>query len=270
MRILFFRGTWGMAESKTEDQLAKIRAGGFDGVEMGAPEDAGGRQALRRLLDDLGLDLIVQIWTAGKSPEEHLLSFESQFRRAAELKPVWVNAHTGKDYFRPDENLRLVELGRRLENETGVPVVHEVHRGRMTFSAPTTAALLHAAPDLRLTADFSHWCCVHESLLADQPEAVDLAIRRSAHIHARVGHPEGPQVNDPRAPEWSAVVETHLDWWARIVRHRREQGADTLTITPEFGPPDYLPTLPFTRQPVADLWDINIYMKDMLQERLPA
>lgn len=268
MQIQFFRAIWGMVETSLPAQLARIRSGGFDGVEMGAPEDPHMRSELQRMLDDSGLALIVQIWTAGSSPAEHARSFDQQFRRAAELKPVWINAHTGKDHFSLEENLRLVELGRHLENELKTPVIHEVHRGRMTFSAPTTAALLVRAPYLRLTADFSHWCCVHESLLADQPERIELAIHHSAHIHARVGHAQGPQVNDPRAPEWREQLETHIGWWERIAAHQRRAGARLLTITPEFGPPDYMPTLPFTRQAVADLWEVNLYMKDLLKERL--
>ena len=31
-------------------------------------------------------------------------------------------------------------------------------------------------------------------------------------------------------------------------------------MTPEFGPDGYLHTLPFTGQPVADLWQINSWM----------
>jgi hypothetical protein len=31
-------------------------------------------------------------------------------------------------------------------------------------------------------------------------------------------------------------------------------------MTPEFGPDGYLHTLPFTHQPVADLWEINSWM----------
>jgi hypothetical protein len=123
-------------------------------------------------------------------------------------------------------------------------------------------------PDLKLAADFSHWCCVHESLLEDQEPALASAIQRSFHLHARVGHPEGPQVSDPRAPEWQPAVEAHLAWWQRIVDHRRRDGAELLTVCPEFGPPDYMPTLPYTRQPVADLWELNCHMKRLLESRL--
>jgi hypothetical protein len=119
---------------------------------------------------------------------------------------------------------------------------------------------------LRLTLDISHWCNVHESLLADQQETVALAISRTGHIHARIGHPEGPQVNDPRAPEWKSVVEAHFGWWDRIVEQKKKEGT-RLTILTEFGPADYMPTIPYTRQPVANQWEINVHMLNTLRAR---
>jgi hypothetical protein len=50
----------------------------------------------------------------------------------------------------------------------------------------------------------------------------------------------------------------------RIVLSRLEQGADVLTFTPEFGPPGYMPVLPYTKQPVADLWELNLWMAERL------
>jgi hypothetical protein len=128
--------------------------------------------------------------------------------------------------------------------------------------------LLDALPGLRLTADFSHWCCVHESLLEDQEDTVQKAIDASGHIHARVGHAEGPQVTHPGAPEWKDAVAAHVGWWKRIASRHQREGASQLTVCPEFGPVPYMPTLPWTRQPVADLWEITMYMKDFLNAHL--
>lgn len=202
-----------------------IKEGGFDGVELGVPEEEGARRDLEVLLRRLGLALIAQQWTRGGSPREHAASFEEQYRRAAELRPLLVNSHTGKDWFTTSENLRILRRARELEEELGVPVVHEVHRGRATYSTTATAAVLERMPGLKLAADFSHWCCVHESLLEDQGPLLERAIERSFHLHARVGHAEGPQVSDPRAPEWQRAVEVHLGWWQRIVDRRRRPGA---------------------------------------------
>jgi hypothetical protein len=104
--------------------------------------------------------------------------------------------------------------------------------------------------------------------LSDQAETMALAIARTDYIHARVGQPEGPQVNDPRAPEWSKMLTAHLGWWQAIVDAHKTKGTATLYITPEFGPPTYMPALPYTRQPVADTWEINVYMKNLLQHTL--
>lgn len=104
------------------------------------------------------------------------------------------------------------------------------------------------------------------SLLEDQKEAVDLTLAHAEHIHSRVGHQEGPQINDPRAPEWGEALKAHLAWWDKIIERKKSKG-ERMTILTEFGPPDYLQTLPYTRQPVADQWEINIYMKDFLKKR---
>jgi hypothetical protein len=103
--------------------------------------------------------------------------------------------------------------------------------------------------------------------LDDQEETVQLALSRVDHIHARIGHQEGPQVNDPRAPEWANAVKRHLEWWDKIVQLKIQGGVNSITILTEFGPPDYMPTLPYTRQPLGDQWNINVYMMQLLRKR---
>jgi sugar phosphate isomerase/epimerase len=268
MEIRFICALWGMPGETLRANLQMAKDAGFDGVEMGIPAEPERRSELRALLDRLRLFLIAQQWTAGASPSEHALSFEEQYRRAVPLGPLLINSHTGRDFFSLEENLVAFRAAERLEAEQGIPVVHETHRGRPTFSVPSTMALLDALPRLALTADFSHWCCVHESLLEDQKGAVSRAVARTRHVHARVGHAEAPQVPDPRAAEWKAAVDAHLAWWLSIVNERKAAGASFLTVCPEFGPPPYLVTFPGTGRPIVDLWEVNRYMKDFLKERL--
>jgi hypothetical protein len=148
-----------------------------------------------------------------------------------------------------------------------VPLFHETHRAKFSYAASVAATYLRQEPDLKITADFSHWCNVSESYLQGQEAAVDLAIARTGHLHARVGHTEGPQVSDPRAPEWAEALSAHDAWWDRIVAARRADKTKRFTVTPEFGPPPYLPALPYTGQPVASQWDINLWMMQRLRER---
>jgi hypothetical protein len=79
-----------------------------------------------------------------------------------------VNSQTGKDFFSFDENVRILERAFAIQQATGVKIVHETHRGKFSFHGRTLLPYLERFPDLRLTADFSHWCNVSESLLQDQ------------------------------------------------------------------------------------------------------
>jgi hypothetical protein len=185
----------------------------------------------------------------------------------AALRPLLIDAQTGKDCFTADQNRELFDLAKAITDKTGILIAHETHRNKALFAAHIAKQLLNDNPDMVITADFSHWCCVSESLLEQQTEAVGLAISKAVHIHARVGDVESAQVSDPRAPEWQAEVEAHLAWWDQIADHRYKQGSELLTITPEFGPAPYMPAIPFTKIPVASQWDINVYMMDLLKDR---
>jgi hypothetical protein len=181
-------------------------------------------------------------------------------------KPLYINCHAGKDYFSYEENKVLIDCTTKKNRETKIPIYHETHRGRMLYSAPIARQFIEKNPELRITLDISHWCVVHESLLANQQETVDLALQRADHIHSRVGHSQGPQVSDPRAPEWEAALKAHLTWWDKVIE-RKKQNGERMTILTEFGPPDYMPTVPYTRQPLADQWAINVHMMNLLRKR---
>lgn len=263
--ITYFCTDWGRDVS-WDTFCKRVADAGFDGVETWVPADEEGINELMAALNKYKLAYIFLCSGAGTDFGTYLTSYKQGLDRAAALKPVLINSHTGKDHFSIAQNEALINAADSISRVASIPVTHETHRGRFSFAAHVTREYLERLPNLQLTLDISHWCNVHESMLADQPEAVALALQRTDHIHARVGHPEGPQVNDPRAPEWQRTVAQHLAWWDTIVAdHRKQQ--KPLTITTEFGPPDYLPTLPYTRQPVADQWEINKHMLTLLKAR---
>ena len=266
MRISFFCTTWGNT-LPFADFCSRVKDAGYDGVEMDLPDDEQETAVRVGLLEDHGLRFIGQYWQSLESDfESNKDSYRRHLERLVAAGPDFINAQTGKDYFTLEQNLALVKLAGDITTETGVSVVHETHRGKFLYCLPKlTAAVLHIS-DLAITLDASHWCNVHESLLEDQSSAMSVAIRATRHIHARVGHPEGPQVNDPRAPEWADAIASHLSWWDAVVEKHRRSGAE-LTITPEFGPAPYMPEMPHTRQPLASQWDVNLYMMNLLRER---
>ncbi len=264
MKLLYAKSAWEAPRLALPDFLDKAARDGFDAAEVYLPGRSEPPAEIRRLCAAAGLKLVLQIATEGRTPGEHLRSLEALYARAAEAEPLLVNCQTGRDHFPFEDSVRVFERAEALREATGVPLLHETHRGRALFTAPRAAAFLAAVPGLRLTADLSHWFCVHESDLSDQPAAVAAAVAASDHVHARVGFAEGPQVGDPRGEAFAPWLALHLGLWRRIVAARAREGKPFLTLTPEFGPAPYMPVRPLENEPVADAWEVNVWMRDRL------
>lgn len=259
---------WGFAGT-TDEFCSRVKREGYDGIEVWWPNEEKEQAELFNALKKYSLEVGLLCGVGESNFKEHLAGFKKMVNAAAANKvqrPLYINCHSGKDYFSFEENKQLVDYTTGLAITTGIKILHETHRSRMLFAAPVAKNFLEKIPALRLTLDISHWCNVSESYLQDQQATVDLALPRVDHIHARIGHPEGPQVADPRAPEWAAAVTAHFAWWDKVVEMKKQKG-ETLTFLTEFGPLDYMPSLPYTRQPVANQWEINVYMMQLLRKR---
>jgi sugar phosphate isomerase/epimerase len=259
---------WGFPGT-LDEYGAKVKAAGYDGIEIWWSLDAKRQEEVFAMLKKYGLEAGFLCAGSETDPKAHFEHFKKMVEGAARNKvqrPLYINCHSGHDFFSFGDSKGFIDLTTALSRETGIKILHETHRSRILFAAPVARHFMEAIPELRITFDVSHWCNVSESLLADQPQTMALALERAEHIHARIGHPEGPQVSDPRAPEWQPAVEAHFAWWDAILRRKKVRG-EVMTILTEFGPPDYMPTLPYSHQPVADQWAINEYMLQILRKR---
>ncbi|SOE22012.1 Sugar phosphate isomerase/epimerase [Spirosomataceae bacterium TFI 002] len=267
--VLVLATNWGF--SWTVDEFcAKAKAEGYDGIEMWWQTDPVKQKAVFDALQKHEMQIGFLCGGNGPDFEKHQSAFQNAIKQASTnqtQKPLYINCHSGKDYFEFEQNSKLIEFTIDQTAKTGISVLHETHRSRMCFAAHVTRKFLDKYPKMGLTLDISHWTNVHESLLEDQEENVAKALERVGHIHARVGHQEGPQVNDPRAPEWEKTVARHFEWWDKALENQIKNGANRVTFLTEFGPPNYLPTLPFSNMPVANLWDINVHMLKTIKAR---
>ena len=248
-----------LAERHGFDGLeANLKHPAFAGLEPGAIQDA---------LQQAGLVLIVELVTGGDyvpalqlEPEEHLAELELLLARAQDLRPLRISVITGSDSWPLEQQHAFLERAVRLAGASAAPVSFETHRSRSLFNPWMIGAYLNAHPQLRLTADLSHWCCVSERLMQPDLAPVQAMADRVDHIHARVGHAQGPSVGHPLAPEWTEALAAHQHCWQLFLQAQRQRGHSPSTITPEFGLDGYLPLLPFTGMPVADLLEINSAM----------
>lgn len=262
MKLLVTKSLWGMTQGATlADKLHLIREAGYDGVEC--PVMIDDAAAWGAMVAAEGLYNIVQVFPASAA------EFRAECRRAVAAGARLITSQSGIDRMSWDEGCAFFREALAIERDLPVAVAHETHRGKLLYAPWVAARYLREFEDLRVLADFSHWCCVAESLLDDPASAADVALAcsRAIHIHARVGHEHGPQVPDPSAPEYARHLAAHEAWWDTIHAARAAAGADVFTVTPEFGPPGYMPTLPHTRQPVADLWTVCAWMRDRVRAR---
>jgi len=257
MKLQVFRALWGMTGSP-QDQIRQIAEAGYDGVE-GILHDVP-RKDYMQMLQDHNLKLIIFIFAADAKV------FKESVTRVAEYQPIKICSHSGRDTMTRDEGRAFFESALQVEKEIGIDVAHETHRSRLFFTPWETAYYLREFPELKVTADFSHWVTVCERLPDDQPEALALACERAIHIHGRVGYEEGPQVPDPAAPEYRGYLDWHETQWQKIRAAHEEAGSDFITFTPEYGPPGYLHTLPYTNVPVADLWQVCLWGAKRIRE----
>jgi hypothetical protein len=251
----------GEAEWPLETQLAMIRDAGFDGAGV-------------RFIDPAFAGTVTQFLRA------HGMIWQAQCYPTTvdDLAPVLELVTTlGADHVNVQPNVRprriedcipLLEGWRRLADQADVAVHVETHRDRMTTDLFFTLQLLDCFPDLRLTADVSHYLVGREfAWPVDETNhaMIHRILDNSWGIHGRVASRE--QVQVPLGfSQHQGWVGLFMDWWEYAIRSwRRRAGPDAvLTFLCELGPPPYAITGADGRE-LSDRWQEALLMKDMIR-----
>lgn len=261
MRTEFFASVWSCGSWADADAFARCEA--FAGVEGPPPDTAPALPWILEIATGGGY-----VPDPGKSVAEHLDDFARILDAGLRHGPLFATCLGGSDLWPPAEAVEFFGCAMRIASSAGVNVCFETHRARPTFHPVQTADLLRQVPEMRLTCDLSHWCCVCERLVPDAlPEIFALCAQRCGHIHARVGYDQGPQVPDPRSERYAGAVTAHLRWWKALAAAAPQE---TLTITPEFGPDGYQMIRPDNGRAWGDLSDFNAWIAKRIGEALAA
>jgi sugar phosphate isomerase/epimerase len=263
VQLDIFRHLWGYVGDggpfgTVAEALPSVVAAGYQGVESPLsfqPDPLGDA----RRITDAGLDLIWMAIVDGDAPTDHLDALTLELERARTAGARFVNCHGGRDCWDDATSFGFYREAVRRAADAGVTICFETHRGRPTYNPWSTDRFVAEVPDLLLTCDLSHWVVVGERLL-DDPALLARIAERTLHVHARVGYIQGPQVNDPRAPEHAETLAAHESWWDVVWASQRRRGMTCTTLTPEFGPPPYQPVAPVSQAPLADLVEIVDWM----------
>ena len=275
MQIKYSFPYWGSDHLSPSQFITNISNDGFDGAELLLQPSNSftddfllAIENIRKQNSDFYFITLQLPFPENNSVAAHIKIMEENFMKLSALNPLFINSHTGKDFFSFDDNCRIIDAAMNFSAKNGIRILHETHRGRFSFHAATLLPFLKKFPGMELVGDFSHFCTVSESMLEDQENILQQIIPHVSHIHARVGFEQGPQVNNPAAPEWESHLNKFIGWWQQIIDYKKSIGDTLFTISPEFGPDPYMPVQPFTKEPLSNQWNNNVFMKNTLKQKI--
>lgn len=271
--IDFYCPRWGSETMDWPEFVEKAKDDGYAGIEVFPLRKNEKYEMLQAFEDyDMSYILLHSEMKEGKNFDNYIQALAQNLEilidhQRSSLMPRYIVSQTGREYYSKDQMAECFWICDRISVESGIPILHETHRNKWSYAAHVVEEYLQLFPKIKLALDISHWVCVSESYLEDQEEAVDLAIKHTHHLHARVGHLEGPQVTDPRAAENNEALLHHLAWWDKWIFQLENQGIKECSITTEFGPYPYMAYVPNTGKPIANQWEVNCWMKELLKRR---
>ncbi|PLA73610.1 xylose isomerase [Hydrogenovibrio sp. SC-1] len=268
MQLKLFKTLWGHQLS-FEQACEQASVANFQGIEGPAPLDRNDQQQWSGMLRWHDLDYIAEIVTGGDyvpqrdwTPEQHLEEFQKRLEASMSLSPLLATCLTGCDAWEESKSVDFYGAALEIAKDYDIPVCFETHRSRPLFNPWTTLRMVEQLPEMKLTADISHWCVVCERLMDSELDTLTQLAPKVHHLHARVGYDQGPQVPHPAAPEYQPALHSHQNFWQTVWQNHLDQQRAFTTMTPEFGPDGYCHLLPFTQAPVADIWQINQWMAE--------
>jgi sugar phosphate isomerase/epimerase len=273
-QIKFMCPRWGSESIPWDEFLSAVKKAGYAGIEWFPFGEKCNVQEVLDLLHHYELDfcIVMAVLQPYDGYKNYMEALEKDLIQLMEVRnqfkaPLFISAQTGREFFADVEIEGCLQLCDKIQQEYGISIYQETHRNKWSYAAHVVGPVLQNNKNVQLTFDVSHWFCVSESYLEDQQVAVNEAINHTRHIHARVGHTEGPQVWDPANEEYTEALQQHLLIWDKCVALAMQEKRDYFSITPEFGPPPYMAKGNREISLVKEQWRLNLWMKDFLQHR---
>jgi hypothetical protein len=188
--------------------------------------------------------------------------------RSKRLGADYIFAQPADAFIADDDAVALVRDGHALASDEGVPYFMETHRNCCTETLPQTLRLLERLPQVRITADLSHFFVVGEFYGWESerlPERLGPVLERVSSIHGRISNGEAVQVDVGDGT--GRLPQVYIDLWARGMRAWL-QGArpgDVLPFASELGPPAYAIVDPSGRE-ISDRWEQSLVMKRLAEQ----
>jgi hypothetical protein len=269
-RLLVYQALWAMdrlavPEASVAEKFDRVREAGFDGmaIDLGALT----LQQAQATVPHFGRTGLAGGLTAFPDSVEALRPALLLAHRIA--APFVVVIGQEMPIGLPDM-VPVIEGWLRLAEQEGMPIQFETHRNCITNDLFTTVQLLDAVPQMRLSADLSHYVVDREMPCPPPPSLRNLVTRlleRSDSFQGRVAARGQIQIalDFPQNAKWVALFR---EWWGQgfaswLARHG--QSGEDLVFLCELGPPDYAITDAHGRE-LSDRWAEAVLLAQWARE----
>ncbi len=254
----------GVPESPVSERFDRVLDAGFDGmaIDLGAMDLA----EARTLVPQFARSRLRGLLTAFPRSIEDL---RPALQLAKDIGSPFVIVIGQVMPLAVADMAEVVRAWLRIAGEEDLPIQFETHRNCITNDLFSTLLLMDAVPEMRLSADLSHYVVDREMkqpISADYQRYVTRILERSDSFQGRVAN--RCQVQLPlHFPQHRVWIDTFLDWWTRgftAWRRRNPADADCLFLC-ELGPRDYAIT-GADGEELSDRWSEALALKGWAAE----
>ena len=267
MALRIYQSLWatelrrpGVPERPVAERFERVREAGFDGmaIDLGAM-DIG---AARALVPEFARTGLRGLLTAFPRSIEEL---RPALRLAKDIGSPFVIVVGQVMPVAVADMIPVIQAWQAVSREEGVPIQFETHRNCITNDLFATLLLLDAIPDMRMSADLSHYVVDREMMQPiseDYQAYVRRILERSDSFQGRVAN--RCQVQLPlHFPQHRVWIETFLEWWRVGFALWRERAGpnDDCVFVCELGPRDYAIT-DANGDELSDRWTEALLLKE--------
>ena len=217
---------WSEGPGEGDDLFAAAAEAGYEGIQVFLPDQAEAARAA-------GLTEVSAI-----SPARSAADAEALLGMWAGGGAASLTLHLGTGFETADEAHALVESVLKASDHHEVPVLVETHRATLFQDPARALTLVESFPELRFTADLSHWYTGVELVYGDLDAKLDAlrpVFERCRMVHGRISDPGCIQVA-VRDDDPSDHVAHFRRMWSSVLAGASAAGEDTMPFVVELLP----------------------------------